>query len=109
MTSEKQQKRQKLLTPFGGTLLTLEPVNSTYILLQPEWKGPPIASTHQRQFSCTVPCLPYGQLSKLKSAGYVSGREQTILTLHNLQRQSLGKQSLCVALPGCQWRGGSKF
>ena len=76
MTSEKQQKRQKLLTCLGGTLVTSEPVYSSYILLQPEWKVLPIASPHQQPFSRTEPYLPYGQLSKLKP---VSGRGQTTL------------------------------
>lgn len=36
MTSEKQNKREKLFTPLGGTLLTLESVYFSYILLQSE-------------------------------------------------------------------------
>lgn len=44
MTSEKQQKRQKLLTHLGRTLLTLETVYSSYILLLPEGKVLPIAA-----------------------------------------------------------------
>lgn len=44
MTSEKQQKRQKLLTHLGRTLLTLETMYSSYILLLPEGKVLPIAA-----------------------------------------------------------------
>lgn len=76
MNSEKQQKRQKLLTCLGGTLVTSEPVYSSYILLQQEWKVLPIASPPRQSSSRTEPCLPYGQLSKLNP---MSGRGQTAL------------------------------
>lgn len=71
----KQWKRQKLLIWLRGTLVPSEPVYSSYILLQPERRVLPIASPHQKSLSCTEPCLTYGQLSKLKPIGHVSGRE----------------------------------
>lgn len=55
VTSEKQPKRQKLLTHVGGPLLTSEAVHSSSAMLWPEWKVLPIPSPHQRPFSCTDP------------------------------------------------------
>lgn len=60
MPSEKQQRRQKLLTHLGGTLLTSEAVHSSSALREAERNFLPASSTPQRPCSHTAPAWPTG-------------------------------------------------